>query len=87
MIFWGSHGVYRRRVIPGFPGLSKKDPKYQAWRKTYSSRHLIVVVGGSLLGEVLGINRLLGKLWFWFGHQGWNTWIWAEAGDPVGGWG
>ena len=27
---------------------------------------------GSLLGEWLGINQLLGKLWFWFGHQGWE---------------
>lgn len=31
-----------------------------------------MVVVGSLLGEVLGINRLMGKLWFWFGHQGWE---------------
>jgi nitric oxide reductase subunit B len=33
---------------------------------------LVIVVAGSLLGEWLGINRLLGKLWFWFGHQGWE---------------
>jgi len=33
---------------------------------------LVVVVAGSLLGEILGINQLLGKLWFWFGHQGWE---------------
>jgi nitric oxide reductase subunit B len=33
---------------------------------------LIIVVVGSLLGEILGINQLLGKLWFWFGHQGWE---------------
>jgi nitric oxide reductase subunit B len=31
-----------------------------------------VVVFGSLLGEILGVNQLLGKLWFWFGHQGWE---------------
>ena len=23
-----------------------------------------------MLGEILGINQLLGKFWFWFGHQG-----------------
>jgi nitric oxide reductase subunit B len=33
---------------------------------------LVIVVAGSLLGEILGINHLLGKLWFWFGHQGWE---------------
>ncbi len=33
---------------------------------------LVVVVAGSLLGELLGINQLLGHLWFWFGDQGWE---------------
>jgi nitric oxide reductase subunit B len=28
------------------------------------------VVFGSLFGEYLGINDKLGRLWFWFGHQG-----------------
>jgi nitric oxide reductase subunit B len=31
---------------------------------------LVIVVLGSLLGEFLGIRDALGKLWFWFGHQG-----------------
>lgn len=31
---------------------------------------LVVVVFGSLAGEVLGLGGRLGKLWFWFGHQG-----------------
>jgi len=29
-------------------------------------------VVGSLIGEVLGIKGLLGDLWFWLGHQGWE---------------
>jgi nitric oxide reductase subunit B len=33
---------------------------------------LVIVVLGSLFGEALGINRILGQLWFWFGHQGWE---------------
>ena len=33
---------------------------------------LVIVVVGSLLGEILGINNLLAKLWFWLGHQGWE---------------
>ena len=31
-----------------------------------------IVIGGSLLGEWLGIAQLLGKWWFWFGNQGWE---------------
>ena len=31
-----------------------------------------LVVGGSLLGELLGLNQLLGEAWYWLGHQGWE---------------
>ncbi len=31
---------------------------------------LLIVVLGSFLGEYLGINNLLGHLWFWLGDQG-----------------
>jgi nitric oxide reductase subunit B len=33
---------------------------------------LLLVVGGSMLGELIGIKQLAGKLWFWFGNQGWE---------------
>jgi nitric oxide reductase subunit B len=33
---------------------------------------LLIVVLGSLLGELLGVNQALGALWFWVGHQGWE---------------
>jgi len=33
---------------------------------------LVLTVAGSLMGEYLGINNLMGKLWFLFGHQGWE---------------
>lgn len=33
---------------------------------------LFITVVGSLLGEYLGVNNLMGKLWFLFGHQGWE---------------
>jgi nitric oxide reductase subunit B len=33
---------------------------------------ILLVAVGSLTGEVLGIKGLLGDLWFWFGHQGWE---------------
>ena len=31
---------------------------------------LVLVVGGSLVGEFLGVTGRLGQLWFWLGHQG-----------------
>ncbi|VTU21885.1 nitric-oxide reductase large subunit [Variovorax sp. PBL-E5] len=31
-----------------------------------------LVIGGSLLGEWLGIAQLLGAWWFWLGNQGWE---------------
>jgi nitric oxide reductase large subunit len=33
---------------------------------------LILVVGGSLAGEWLGIQQRLGNMWFWFGSQGYE---------------
>ncbi len=33
---------------------------------------LLLVVGGSMFGELIGIKQLAGKLWFWFGNQGWE---------------
>jgi len=33
---------------------------------------LVLVVAGSLTGELLGINDKLADLWSWFGHQGWE---------------
>lgn len=31
-----------------------------------------LVIGGSMLGEWLGISQKLGEWWFWFGNQGWE---------------
>jgi nitric oxide reductase subunit B len=33
---------------------------------------LVVLVGGSLAGEYLGVRGDFGSSWFWFGHQGWE---------------
>lgn len=32
----------------------------------------VAVICGSLLGEWLGIEQMLGDWWFWFGNQGWE---------------
>ena len=52
--------------------LGEKEPRGQAKGIHVLFWALALVVGGSLLGEFLGINQLLGDLWFWFGHQGWE---------------
>ncbi|MCE5243623.1 MAG: cbb3-type cytochrome c oxidase subunit I [Syntrophobacteraceae bacterium] len=54
------------------PALGGKDPGRQSMGVTALFWALVLVVGGSLLGELLGIRQLLGNLWFWFGHQGWE---------------
>jgi nitric oxide reductase subunit B len=52
--------------------LGDTEPKGQVWGINLLFWALVAVVAGSLLGEFLGINQLLGDLWFWFGHQGWE---------------
>ncbi|HEX7549071.1 MAG TPA: cbb3-type cytochrome c oxidase subunit I, partial [Candidatus Methylomirabilis sp.] len=54
------------------PAVGGKEPKGQATGANLLFGALVFVVVGSLLGELLGINQLLGELWFWFGHQGWE---------------
>ena len=71
MIFWVATayvagGLFLAPVIGG------KEPKNQSLGVNLLFGALLVVVAGSLLGEFLGINQLVGKLWFWFGHQGWE---------------
>jgi nitric oxide reductase subunit B len=52
--------------------LGGKEPKGQTQWIHFLFVALVVVVFGSLLGEMFGVYQLLGKLWFWFGHQGWE---------------
>ncbi len=52
--------------------IGKKDPKGQTTLSHILFWALVAVVGGSLLGELFGVRQLLGKLWFWIGHQGWE---------------
>ena len=52
--------------------LGGKEPKGQAMGVHLLFFAVVVVALGSLLGELLGVYQLLGRLWFWFGHQGWE---------------
>jgi nitric oxide reductase subunit B len=54
------------------PSLGRSDPRGQVLGVNILFWALVVVVAGSLLGELLGIRGYLGDLWFWFGHQGWE---------------
>ena len=54
------------------PSVGGKEPAGQARGVNLLFGALLIVVVGSLCGEILGINQLLGRFWFWFGHQGWE---------------
>jgi len=54
------------------PALSGHEPSRQVRGINLLFVVLVLVAVGSLLGEFLGIHRLIGRLWFWFGHQGWE---------------
>ncbi|HNB24446.1 MAG TPA: cbb3-type cytochrome c oxidase subunit I, partial [Candidatus Melainabacteria bacterium] len=54
------------------PMLSKHEPKWQHWLVKALFVAILIVAVGSIAGEYLGIKNMLGNLWFWFGHQGWE---------------
>ncbi len=54
------------------PAISGRELKWQSRGVNVLFVALIIVVGGSLLGEILGINNRLGNLWWWLGNQGWE---------------
>jgi nitric oxide reductase subunit B len=54
------------------PVIGGKEPRRQSFWVNILFAALVLVVGGSLLGEYLGINNWTGKFWFWIGNQGWE---------------
>ncbi|MCL4487114.1 MAG: nitric-oxide reductase large subunit [Chloroflexi bacterium] len=71
-IFWIA-AAYIAGALFLAPALGKGDPKGQTKWMNVLFVALVIVVGGSLLGELLGIRQLLGNtLWFWLGDQGWE---------------
>ncbi len=52
--------------------LGKQEPRGQVGGINFLFVALSVVIVGSLLGEALGLRQFLGKMWFWFGSQGWE---------------
>ncbi len=52
--------------------LSPKEPRGHAVGVHMLFWALVVLVVGSLLGELAGIHQVFGRFWSWFGHQGWE---------------
>ncbi|AJE04687.1 nitric-oxide reductase large subunit [Geobacter pickeringii] len=69
-IFWVATAYVAGGLLLA-PSLGK-EPKGQVGGINFLFGALVVVVVGSLVGEMLGVRQMLGSLWFWFGHQGWE---------------
>jgi len=63
---WVASALYIAPLVGG------REPKKQGVLVDLLFVAILIVALGSLLGEVLGIKGLLGDIWFWFGHQGWE---------------
>ncbi|MEW6746213.1 MAG: cbb3-type cytochrome c oxidase subunit I [Planctomycetota bacterium] len=63
---WVASAIYLGPIIGG------REPRRQGLLVQILFGAILVVALGSLLGEVAGIKGLLGKAWFWLGHQGWE---------------
>ena len=70
-IFWIATSWLATGLYVG-PAVSGHEPKYQRLGVNVLFVALVLVVGGSLAGEWLGIQQKLGNLWFWFGSQGYE---------------
>ncbi len=55
------------------PLINRREPRGQGMLAGLLLGAVAIVVFGSLAGEYAGVQGWLGsKLWFWFGHQGWE---------------
>ena len=63
---WLGMGIFIAPLVSG------REPKGQRALVNILFGALVVVVVGSLAGEYLSIKGLLGKMWWWFGTQGWE---------------
>nr|WP_084213521.1 cbb3-type cytochrome c oxidase subunit I [Thermicanus aegyptius] len=63
---WLGMGIYVAPLVGG------REPKYQGLLVDFLFWALVVLVGGSMVGEWLGAKGFLGNVWFLLGHQGWE---------------
>jgi nitric oxide reductase subunit B len=52
--------------------LGSSEPRGQVRGINVLWAALLLVVGGSAIGELVGLRQWAGRLWFWFGNQGWE---------------
>jgi nitric oxide reductase subunit B len=65
-VAWVGSALYLGPLIGG------REPRKQGLLADLLFVAVLLVAVGSLTGEVLSIKGAIGKLWFWFGHQGWE---------------
>ena len=70
-IFWIATSWLATGLFVG-PAVSGHEPKFQRLGVNALFGALVLVVGGSLAGEWMGIQQRLGNMWFWFGSQGYE---------------
>ncbi|MCU7547713.1 nitric-oxide reductase large subunit [Chitinophagaceae bacterium LB-8] len=64
---WLATGLYIAPAVSGY------EPKFQRLGVNFLFIALLIIVGGSLLGQWLGVMQKLGLIDnFWFGHQGYE---------------
>jgi len=54
------------------PAIGENEPRAQTLWVNVLFVALVLVVVGSLLGEFAGVHQWMGRLWSWFGDQGWE---------------
>lgn len=70
-IFWIATAFVAAALFLG-RSLRTDEPRWFAGCAHALFAAFAVVIGGSLLGEWLGLAQLLGRWWFWLGNQGWE---------------
>jgi nitric oxide reductase subunit B len=70
-IFWIATAYVAAALFLG-RSLRAGEPRWLAGAIHVLFAAFVLVIGGSLLGEWLGISQLLGRWWFWLGNQGWE---------------
>lgn len=70
-IFWIATAYVAAALFLG-RSLRADEPRWLAGAIHALFAAFALVIGGSLLGEWLGISQLLGRWWFWLGNQGWE---------------
>jgi nitric oxide reductase subunit B len=71
-IFWIATAWLATGLYLG-PAVSGVEPKHQRAGVNFLFVCLLVIVVGTLVGQLLSVKGLLpGTLWYWIGHQGWE---------------